>query len=437
MTWGLVAVVGNTLVSGLIGSHAANNAAQTQAQSATDATKFQQGMFDTTQANLAPYMGAGANSIPILMKLLGITPGTGPITNADGTVTPGTGPSFDPNAPGATLATPQGQFAPPSSSFNYDAFKNPGGPLNLGTFKSGMDPLALGSITAGQYNPGQFGAPAPFDPGAPFKFDASSFTADPGYKFQLNEGLDAIQNRAAATGGVMGGDTLRGMEKYAQGVAGTSYGDAFNRALATQTTNFDQGFKANALNFDQSMGAFNANTTAGQNAFNSNTNAAQNAFVANSNNATTNQQMNFDQLAKTFGINSSNATTQNQSNFNQSLAGYTTNQSNALQNFQTNYDTSANTFGINAGVNQQNKSNIFDMINSLVQTGQTSAAGVGNIGASTAANVGNNIIGAGNARAAGQVGSANAFTGGINNMSQLMMFMKMFGGGGSNPMIFT
>lgn len=51
----------------------------------------------------------------------------------------------------------------------------------------------------------------------------------------------------------------------------------------------------------------------------------------------------------------------------------------------------------------------FNRLSSLAGTGQTATRDVGAQGAQVASNVSNNIIGAGNAQAAGQVGQANAF----------------------------
>jgi len=68
----------------------------------------------------------------------------------------------------------------------------------------------------------------------------------------------------------------------------------------------------------------------------------------------------------------------------------------------------------------------------LANMGQTSAAGVGNIGASTAATVGGNIIGAGNAQAAGQVGSASAINTGISNGLQNYLLMNSMNNSGGS-----
>lgn len=67
----------------------------------------------------------------------------------------------------------------------------------------------------------------------------------------------------------------------------------------------------------------------------------------------------------------------------------------------------------NAYVNAQNQK--FGQLQTVAGSGQNAAGNLGALGTQVGASVGNNIVGAGNASAAGQVGSANAIAGGINN----------------------
>lgn len=45
----------------------------------------------------------------------------------------------------------------------------------------------------------------------------------PGYQFQLNQGLGALQNSAAANGGLLTGNTMQALQNYGQGLANTTY----------------------------------------------------------------------------------------------------------------------------------------------------------------------------------------------------------------------
>ena len=60
-------------------------------------------------------------------------------------------------------------------------------------------------------------------------FSMADYQADPGYAFRLKAGTDALGHQAAARGGLISGQTLKGMQDYAQGSASQEYGNAFNR----------------------------------------------------------------------------------------------------------------------------------------------------------------------------------------------------------------
>ena len=89
------------------------------------------------------------------------------------------------------------------------------------------------------------------------------------------------------------------------------------------------------------------------------------------------------------------ATLQDVGKFSQGLA------SNEFMNAYNMYNT--------------NMSNIWNRLYSLSGTGQNAAAQTGAFGATMANNVGNNLVGAGNAQASGMVGAANALSGGVGN----------------------
>lgn len=56
-----------------------------------------------------------------------------------------------------------------------------------------------------------------------------NFYESPDYQFRLKEGLDAVQNSAAARGGLYSGNTLRGITDYASDLASQEYGKWFGR----------------------------------------------------------------------------------------------------------------------------------------------------------------------------------------------------------------
>ena len=67
---------------------------------------------------------------------------------------------------------------------------------------------------------------------------AAQAAATPGYQFQLQQGLNALQNSAAARGGLLSTGTSKNLEQYAQGLASTNYQNTFNNALQAYGTNY-------------------------------------------------------------------------------------------------------------------------------------------------------------------------------------------------------
>lgn len=70
-----------------------------------------------------------------------------------------------------------------------------------------------------------------------FSFDPKDLQNDPGYQFQLQQGQKAINNSTAANGLAGSGSQAKALSQYNQGLAGTTYNNAYNRALTTFQTN--------------------------------------------------------------------------------------------------------------------------------------------------------------------------------------------------------
>ncbi|MEX3972260.1 hypothetical protein [Paraburkholderia caribensis] len=62
---------------------------------------------------------------------------------------------------------------------------------------------------------------------------AAEAAQTPGYQFTLGQGLKAAQNSASARGLGSSGAAIKGAESFATGLADSTYGDTFNRALTT------------------------------------------------------------------------------------------------------------------------------------------------------------------------------------------------------------
>jgi len=155
-------------------------------------------------ANLAPYADAGRG---ILARLLAAAGG--------GALAPGYAGGFDPSA---------------------FAFR-----------PAGLTPLPGADVTAPLPDAG-FTAPV-----APFASTTFDLTADPGYRFRLNQGLDAVQRSAAAGGKLLSGQTLKALNDYASGTAAQGYQDAYNRALGENRLAYDRALGENRQAFDRGL----------------------------------------------------------------------------------------------------------------------------------------------------------------------------------------
>jgi hypothetical protein len=88
---------------------------------------------------------------------------------------------------------------------------------------------------------------ADFGKYASAEFTPAQFTAsqDPGYAFRLSEGMKALNQTAAARGGLVSGGALRGATRYGQEMGSQEYEKAYNRF---------QTSRANTLNPFASLG---------------------------------------------------------------------------------------------------------------------------------------------------------------------------------------
>lgn len=101
-------------------------------------------------------------------------------------------------------------------------------------------------------------------------FSLADFQQDPSYKFNLQQGQQAIERSAAARGGgVGGGATEKALMDYSQGVAGNQYQNAFSNFNTNQSNTFNRlaqvaGVGQQAATTTGQMGA-NAATNIGNN----------------------------------------------------------------------------------------------------------------------------------------------------------------------------
>jgi hypothetical protein len=178
-----------SIVGGIIQSNAASDAQSAQERAAARARRDANQTFERQVQLQAPFRQSGLTALSRYMTYFGLEP---PTVYAGGTLKP---PSLT-----GTDGKPLSGRALREAQANMDL------PPELR-----VDP---NDPNFGKYSR---------------DFGMADFEADPGYAFRLSEGMKALDASAAARGGLLSGNTLRGAIKYGQDAASQEYTNAFNR----------------------------------------------------------------------------------------------------------------------------------------------------------------------------------------------------------------
>lgn len=243
------AIVG-AAVAGVAGSAmqagAASDAANTQAAAAQNAQQISLGEFNTITGQEQPFMQGGYGALNALEYGLGI-PSTAPsgyggYSSGNG-YDPSSGYTIGPNGsigqliPGGGTTTGYGGGVAPSGGFS----SLPGLHTQAPSMHSGMGGLGGAGMPTQGYQPrpgspsiGPTGAPSTQPGGIGYGSLLTPFTAEnwkelsPSYGFQLQQGQQGTLNAASANGGALSGAAQKDLMEFNQGLAGTSFNNAFN-----------------------------------------------------------------------------------------------------------------------------------------------------------------------------------------------------------------
>lgn len=120
---------------------------------------------------------------------------------------------------------------------------------------------AFNTLTAGLSGPNGYGfLDQPFNP--------SNLAQTPGYQFALQQGTQAVTDQATATGGVGGGNTLKALTQYGQGLASTTYQQQLQDYMAEQSQAINALQGASGLGESAAAGAGSIGQQAASNAGN-------------------------------------------------------------------------------------------------------------------------------------------------------------------------
>ena len=94
---------------------------------------------------------------------------------------------------------------------------------------------------------------------------AFNYAADPGYAFRFGEGMKALNATAAARGGLISGNALKGATDYGQAAGSQEYQNAYSRYLTNNAQNL-QAYNTNTANqqYLANLGQSSANNQANQ-----------------------------------------------------------------------------------------------------------------------------------------------------------------------------
>lgn len=247
-------------VGSLIGGSASKKAAKTEAAAAMHAADLQMQQFQQVQTEEAPFIQSGNAALQALMGGLGFTQNTAagnaasPQASQLAWLQANTGPE--------TQAMIQHYLADPANAGKtpqqqLQELQAAGlGPKDQKKFSDFLLSPAGSSPVTGT---GGWSYGGPGDLSKPF--DPTMLENTPGYKFTLNQGLDAIGNYASAHGGIQGGNTLKAITDYAEGLAGTTYQTQLQDYMAQQNQRFNQldTLAGSGQNAVANLGALGAN----------------------------------------------------------------------------------------------------------------------------------------------------------------------------------
>jgi hypothetical protein len=252
MTWVVTAVVGGSLIGGLLQGNAAKSAAQTQSDAQMQAAQIGLQEFNTITGQEQPFMQAGYGAQNQLNYLLGIGSPQGGGYQPQGQY----GATPAPQSGGMTVGYGTSGIGGPSASGPGARLTGglPTGYTDLGVSGGKTMPLShlyrdpsgnvtstLPAATGGTGTPTgmptgtQAGAPATPGMGGSFGSLLQPFTTDmfhqmsPAYQFQLQQGQQGTLNAANTTGSALAPAAQKELMAYNQNYANTAFNNAFNQ----------------------------------------------------------------------------------------------------------------------------------------------------------------------------------------------------------------
>lgn len=99
---------------------------------------------------------------------------------------------------------------------------------------------------------------------APINMSEAALQQTPGYQFNLNQGLESLQNSYAARGLGTSGASLKGAANYATGLADSTYQQQFQNALTNKQNTYNMLAGQQSIGENAAAGVGNAAISTGQ-----------------------------------------------------------------------------------------------------------------------------------------------------------------------------
>ena len=215
---GIGAAIGG-IAGGLLSSNAAGDAADAQQQSAQNQLALEQRIYDETVDRFQPFLDTGYNAQNVLAYELGLT---------------NQRPTFGGEAPEIVEFQDEtgGDGSAALAAARRSYFRTPrmrergyGGQDRFPNQAQSRTRFRVGDQVFDSRDAAQQYADANPTGGSEYQ----GFQATPGYEFQRDQGLAAIDNSAASRGNVFSGATMKAAQTFGQGLANQEYNNFLNR----------------------------------------------------------------------------------------------------------------------------------------------------------------------------------------------------------------
>ena len=249
----VAAAVGvGTAVAGVAGSamssSAAGKAAGAQSQAAADANALQEQIYNRNTENFQPYLQAGNSGLNALMWRLGLGGSAGgaaaPTYKTAEEIRQELLPSYtrtESKSRGQNIFEQMGPFAQFIPGAEYELGR--GGSSRTVVDEAALTAAVNSRLAEQEAQRTAYERQQASDPNYGWllkRFSETDWKADPGYQFRLQQGNNALNNMAAATGNLNSGRALKDAIAYNSGQASQEYGNAYNRFNTDQTNQYNR-----------------------------------------------------------------------------------------------------------------------------------------------------------------------------------------------------